>query len=408
MTEKKKTRKKSPEPGSGKKKPAGKAGLRFPKDFPVRDVIKTSVKCATVLAAFAALFTMFVLRADVTPMGILQGMSDKYLFTSASGDGYPVDVPGSRILKTAHITRGTAVLTDSSFTLYDRKGRSVFSEAHFLSSPVMENREKFSLLFERLGSSYVVRNLSGVVCKGKVDDSIICGSVSANGRFVLVTNSKTTNAVILVYASDGRLLQSWKSIEQKISDVVISPSGKVVVWNGMSTENGTLVSTVNVRKIGDKKNLKEFTLEDALITDLAFDGESRVIAVGDTLSAVLHISGNENFAYAYDDRILNYYDFSENGELALVFSDRSDGSNASVVVLDRQCREKASFATTLDSPRVDLSRGRVSLLCDSRVSVYNFKGELVREADVPKDCQTIFTSEGGLIAKGMMWLAKVD
>ena len=380
----------------------------LPKDFPVKDIVKASVKCATILAALITVVVMFAVGADLSPSGILQGMSDKQLFLNASGDGYPVDVAGSEVIKTAHMTKGTAVLTDTSFTLYDKKGRSVLSEAHFLSSPGMENSGKYSLLFDRMGVNYMARNLSRVTCSGDAENPIICGDISSDGTFVLVTNSETTNALVYVYARDGKLIQSWKSVDDKISDVALSPSGRYIAWNGLSTKDGTLMSTVNVRKVGEKKNLKEYAFDDTLIVDLEFDTDARLFAVGDVLSAVLGVRKDNNFAYSYEDRNLRYYDINEDGELALVFSDSSDGSNASVIVLDRECREKAAVYTDLNSPCVDLSHGRINLLCDAEVSVYNFKGELVRKAGVPKDCQMIFSSEGGLLAKGMMWLAKVE
>ena len=86
----------------------------------------------------------------------------------------------------------------------------------------------------------------------------------------------------------------------------------------------------------------------------------------------------------------------------------SDGRNASVVVLDDRCREIASINTELTSPYVDIDRGRINLLCQSAVSSYNYKGSLLKQAEVPADCQEVFSSQGRLLANGFMYLTEVE
>ena len=382
--------------------PRGVRGL------PGNDAVKLAVKGAAAAAAVAAVLMMIIAGADLRPSAVMEGIKDKQLFAHASGEGFPVDISGSRIIKIGCVTKGTAVLTDTTYTIYDRKGRSVISDNHRLSSPSMVTAGHYALLFDRMGMDFTVRTLSGVRCKGSTEASIICADICSSGRFVLVTQSETTNGLVIVYSPDGREEYRWKSVDNKIADVSISPSGRYIALSGVSAQNGTLVSTVIVQKVGAKKNVREFTLEDTLVIDIAFIDNARIAAVGDDSAAYFDINSGKTDLYPYNDRTLNCYDFSENGDMALVFSQNSDGRNSSVTVIDRNCQEKASIATAMTSPYVSLKDGRIHLLSKNVVSSYHYSGKLIRTAEVPADCHEIFFSQGKLLANGVMYIKEVE
>lgn len=374
---------------------------------PDGNAVKLAVKLAMTAAAVAAVLLMLLAGADLSPSAVLQGMKDKHAFTHASGRGFPIEVHGSHAIGTACVTKGTAVLTDTSFTIYDSKGREVVNESHHIASPLMENAEKFSLLYDKMGKKFMLRTLSGKKCSGETEDSIICADVAPTGRFAFVTSSELTNAKVAVYSSEGEIIHRWKSVDNKLSDIALSPSGKYVAVSGVSAKNGVLVSSVIIQQVGAKKNLWELTFEDSLIIDIRFCGNARIAAIADDFAGYIDIDSGRLTDYPFNSRILNCYDIKDNGEMALVFSENSDGRNASVVVIDDECHTLAEIDTSMTSPYVDLEGGRISLLDESEVICYNYKGKHIARAEVSADCQGIFTSQGRLLAKGMMTLADV-
>ena len=56
----------------------------------------------------------------------------------------------------------------------------------------------------------------------------------------------------------------------------------------------------------------------------------------------------------------------------------------------------------------DLENRKVNLLYQSGVSSYNYKGKLLRQSEVQADCQSVLTSGGRLLAKGVMYLGEVE
>ena len=375
--------------------------------FPGDDNFKLVVKGIFAAAALLSLLLLIIAGADLRPSAVVQGVKGKYAFTHASGDGFPVDITGGRIIRASGVTKGTAVLTNTKCLIYDGKGREVISVNHDLASPAMESDGEYILLFDSMGKDYTLRNLSDEICNGKTENSIICADISRSGRFALVTNSETNNARLIVYSPEGKVLHKWKSVSYKISDVAISPSGKYIALCGFSSQKGVLVSTVILQQVGAKENLKEFTFENTLIADIAFHGNSEVVAIGDDLAAYLSVKKDNNKIYDYAGKTLNCYDLSEKGELALVFSGHSDGRNSSVVVIDSSCLEKAKIETAMTSPYVNLGNGQIHLLHQSGVSSYNYKGKLLKQSEVQADCQSIFTSEGRLLAEGIMYLSEI-
>ena len=388
------------------KRSVKKTGISF--GFPGNDRMKIMAKCAVTAAAAVALLMLMIVGADLRPSAVINGFKDKYAFLHASGQGFPVEISGSRAIKVSRLKNGTALLTDITFSVYDTQGREVVSDSHSFGSPAMETAGVYSLLFDRMGKDYALRTISQIIAKGTAEESIICADVSESGHFVLVTTSQTTNAKVTVFSAKGQTKHKWKSVDYKISDVAISPSGKYIALCGVSSKNGNLVSTVIVQKVGAKENLKEFTFEDTLIFDIQYDGNNRIIGIGDDMVACLDVRDDSNAGYSYDDRTLNCYDIADNGDIALVFSKNFDGRNASVVVLNDKCKEIASINTEMTSPYVDIDNGKINLLSQSMVSRYQYNGKLLKQAEVPADCQEIISSQGRLLAKGVMYLTEVD
>ena len=407
MAEKKKTKSGAETPEKTGRSVAMSKLRKMPRRFMGNNTLMLAVKGAVVVAALFSLLMLAVVGADLRPSAVIQGAKNKYAFTHATGDGFPVDIPGGKILGVSEVTKGTAVLTSTKCTIYDGKGREVTTATHSLSSPAMKSAGGYILLFHSMGEDYILRTLSGVACKGKVENSIICADVSNAGVFAFVTTSDTNNARLLVCSPDGKIIHKWKSVDYKIADVAISPSGEYIALCGYSAKDGVLVSTVIIQQVGRRENLKEFDFKETLIADIQFDGNSRVVSVGDNLAAYVSVKNEDNTLYDYNGRTLNCYDLSRNGDLALVFSDHSDGRNSSVIVINDDCVEKAHIETAMTSPYVDLEGGRINLLYQSGVSSYNYKGRLLNESDVQADCQSIFTSGGSLLARGVMYLSEI-
>ena len=370
--------------------------------------VMIAAKGAVVAAALFSLLLLIIVGADLRPSAIVREARNKQAFLHASGEGFPVEFSSGKILQASGVKNGTAVLTSTTCTVYDRKGREVSRVNHSLPSPAMKCAGEFILLYKELGKTYLLRTVSDTCCEGELKDLILCAAISESGVFALVTNGDTNNSKLTVYSPDGKIIHKWKSVGYKICDVAVSPSGKYIALCGLSTDKGALVSTVIIQKIGVRENIKEIAVENSLIADIAFSDNASVVAVADDFAANISVGKDEQYIYGYEERQLKGYDIAGNGDIALVFSTLADGRNASVTVIDSKCREKTVINTDLTSPYVDLDGGRISLLCQSSVTRYDYKGRLLDSTEVQDDCQTIFSSCGKLLSRSLMSIDAVS
>ncbi len=375
-----------------------------------RDIdVKTAVKLAISGAAVVAVGALFVAGADLSPAAIVRGAGDKYALSHATGDGFPVDIDGSRAIAAERVSNGTAVLTDTACTVLNYDGKEVLSETHYMANPVMKTADRYLLLFDRKSTTYTLRTLSGSLCTGKTDHPIITGAVSHTGRFALVTKHDTAHAHVCVYDKSGALLHKWKSSVYHISDIAVSPSGSLIALCGVTTtDEGQLRSCVIVQKVGGSQNLREYVFDGTLMFAVRFTDGDNVAVIGDDEAARVSCGAEKSAVYRYEGRTLGGFDISPNGHLGLVLSPHSDGQNASVVVLDAAAQETARLETDLDTPCLELTNSRIYLLSRSRFYSYTLGGKLVRNEPVPADAQTLLTSGSRVLVKGISAVTEVS
>lgn len=377
--------------------------------LPINDnLFQTIIKLTVTVAAVAAVAFVCISDADISPSGTVRGFKDKRVLSHASGQGYPAEINGSRSIDAETVSHGTAVLTDTAYTVYDVKGRELISQTHYMASPAMKTADRYTLLFDRMGTAYTLKTLSGSVCSGETDHAIVAGAVSRSGRFAFVTNYDTAHSYVHVFSKNGKSLHKWKSGSYHISDISVSPSGHTVAMCGVTTENGKLKSAIIIQKVGGNANLREYTFDDTLLVAVQFTGDGSVTAIGDDKAVRLRVNEEKTQVYSYAGRTLTAYDISDNGQLALAFSPHSDGQNTSVAVINAACEEIANVATDLTSPYMELTNSRINLISQSRFYSYNFSGKLMASADIPADSQSVLTSGGKVLIRGITTVSEAS
>lgn len=369
--------------------------------------VKTLVKLIFVSLALFSVIFLVVSRADLSLSAIVSGIRDKKVLSQADGEGYPVEIEGSRSVDIESVSNGTAVLTDTNYMVFNDKGQRVVSYAHYMASPAMKTAGRYTLLYDEGNMSYSLKTLSSSILSKKSEKSIITAALSRTGRFVLVTNHETTFSEVSVYSKSGNLMHQWRSSNYYINAVGISESGSHIAMCGVTTENGVMKSCVIIQRVGDDKNLQEYIFSDTLMLSVCFSDSDSVTAIGDNICAQLDVNSNNQTKYDYSGSTLTGFDTDSNGNTALVISQHTDGRNSSVVVLNKKGEKIAALATQLTSPCVELSSSRINLVAQSHFYSYNYDGSTVDEAEVPADSQESVTSGGKTLIMGVTRITEV-
>lgn len=360
-------------------------------------------------AAVAAVGLLAAARVELSPAAMVRGFRDKQVLETATGDGFPFRTDSGRVLSVARVKGGTAVLTDASCVMLDKKGREAVDHTHYMADPVMKNADRYTLLYDPRAKAYMLCTLSGTLCRGNAAMPIIAGAVSPSGVFALVTRHDTANAHLDVYDKTGQPLHRWKSPTYYISDVAVSPSGRLVAMCGVTAaDDGALRSAVIIQKVGGSENLREYTFDGSLIFSVQFTDGDTVTAIGDDLAARVSAGSEHCLTYRYSDRTLGGYDIAPDGDLALVLSPHADGQNAVVTVLDGKCEEIASLETAMDAPRVAVAGDRIYLIGQSRYACFTYAGKEVKTGEIPADAQTVLPSGGSVLIQGISSVTETE
>lgn len=379
-------------------------------ELPFSDIaVKTVGKCAITAAAILSTAVIIFSGADLSPAAIARGAKDKMALSNATGEGYPFDIDGSRTIYLDKISNGIALLTDTSYTVLDNEGKEVSSEAHYMASPIMKTAGRYTLLLDQRSTSFTLKTLSGSIYSGKTQNSIITGDVSRSGRFAIVTKHDTANAYVYVFSKSGNVLHKWKSSTYHISDITINPSGNLIAMCGVTTsDDGQLKSCVIIQKVGGNSNLREYVFDGTLIFSVKFTDSDSIAAIGDDMAARVSAGTNKKLTYSYNDRTLNGFDISDNGNIALALSKHSDGQNTTVAVINSSCEEIVNLQTSLNSPYMELTNNRINLIGYLNFYSYNLKGKSVKTANIPADSQSVLTSGGRILIKGVSSITEVE
>lgn len=369
---------------------------------------KTLVKLIFASLALFSLIFLIVLRVDLSPSAIVSGAKDKKILSQAEGGGYPAEIEGSRSIDIAGMSNATAVLTDTNYMVFNYKGQEVVSYAHYMASPAMKTAGRYTLLYDEGNMSYTLKTLSSNILSGKSENSIVTADLSRTGRFVIVTNHDTVFSQVSVYSKSGNLLHQWRSGNYHITTAAISESGSHIALCGVATQDGEMKSVVIIQKVGGGENLQEYTFDDTLMLAVDFNDLYSVTAVGDNICAQLDVNSEKRTDYDYSSSSLTGFDMDENGNIALVLSQHSDGRNCDVVVLNKKGEKVIGVSTQLTSPGVELDSSRINLVAESHFYSYNYNGRLVDEAEIPADSQECVTSGGRILVRGVTMITEVE
>ncbi len=122
---------------------------------------------------------------------------------------------------------GLALIDTDSVTLYDRSGVEVCSETESFSYPAAARSDKYLIVYDIGGESYSIYNSITRVAARGAEGTVTSASVSDEGSFVIVTESKEAKYQIQLFSSS---LVSKQRIRKDtyVTDAAISRDGSHV------------------------------------------------------------------------------------------------------------------------------------------------------------------------------------
>jgi hypothetical protein len=287
---------------------------------------------------------------------------------------------------------GVAVITIDGIEIYSPDGERLLDRAMPFTKPRAVASAKYLVVYDFASTTFVVTNGYSVLFEGETDFPILDADVSDTGHFVLTTASDTHLSQVLLYDVNFNLIQRF-SRNSATTDVCLSSNGKYVAFCGLTSDNGSTQSVIELYRVGAKQYTFSVRLEELALA-LAFTDTRHLALVTTQAGYVLNLDGEQQNRLDFGACTLISYDINESGCAFLLDADDVHAKSR-VILCDKRGALTCEKEYAADLTAVAYAKEQAYLLGDSTLLRLHTEEERVDELDVPPGAQEILLTDEG-------------
>lgn len=172
----------------------------------------------------------------------------------------------------------------------DADDELVWNQSFEMSSPALAKCENYLAVYDRGGTSIYIMNVDGLV--RKIETSMPVSRVCiANQGTVAVLMKEEHISYVKIYDRKGKELANGEFFEETHSfpvDIAFSSDARKLAVDMLDVTDGTVSSTISFYNFGSvgqneiDNNVGTYSYEDMFISEIAYVGNDRMLAVGDS------------------------------------------------------------------------------------------------------------------------------
>ena len=302
--------------------------------FRERRVPRWIYRIIAILAVAALAVLGWYNRANLTPENVLQWVKSSVVGMGI-GDGYPKTFSGSTVAPRNFLSDGKNIVfaSDTALTVCNPTGKELLNVQHSYAAPVIRTSGVRVLLYNLGGKDAMVETVGGGTVKLSVGQNILGGALASNGRSAIVSSADGYCGMLTAYDTSGKVLSYYWFSDYYPTAVALSPDGTKAAVTGVSAKEGDLVSAVYLISLDSGKTMQPATVcTGNMLSDVFWDADRTVAAVGDTGAVFLDAFSGTKTDYGFDGSQLTAYS-SDGGRLALGLMPYEGSQNQKFVVL---------------------------------------------------------------------------
>lgn len=351
--------------------------------------IKILLSVLIVLSCMVFVFAFFN-RDRLSSNNIVSWICED-IFGFGGGQGYPIDIDGTIVENNNFkiMNKNIAMVSDISFTSFNKNGKRVVSQQHSFASPKLKVNGNRAIIYNVGGKGIQIEYGKSTVYKGTLEKDIIASAISERGNYVVACESNGYLSEMTLYSEKNEEKYKYYFSEYYITDVAINKKGNYVVASGISSENGNLKSAIYIFDFKTETPRSVFEYNDNMIFSVSFLTENNIAAVGDKNIVFFNVSKGELNNFSYDNRVLRCFKNYYNGGSVISLSLTEDGRNCSVISFGTKGNQKLNLDTEFKIKDVALKNKSVAVLESDTIHRYNLKGEKKGEHFIGDDSKQI-------------------
>jgi WD40 repeat protein len=277
---------------------------------------------------------------------------------------------------------GLAAVSDSEIKFFTSTGRTTLTLGSEYTDPKIVTGDSRALVYDSGKSSFAIYNSFICEYSESLDLPISSADMSDNGRFAVVTRSKSYTTSVRIYESDFSLISEYSKNDYIVS-AKLSPDGKYVAVLSLDAASGEGKTTLSVIRVGSDKLHASVTLDSAIPYSCAVLSSDRIAVFLNDRVAVFSMNGRMISEYHYPERI-SAIACSESG-FTLLFNEKTVSGAAMIAVFDSNGKAYTPKRIEGSVKDVEMYGDHVYLLCEDTVMRINALTGAERSVDVTFD-----------------------
>ena len=302
-----------------------------------------------------------------------------------SGSGYPLEFAGDTLVDIQPVGKNVALLTDTSFYLYNRSASQMTNLQHNYHTPVMDVEGNTILLYDRGAKKLTVYNKSRELYSKEFDYPIISASLSDRGALLVITETQRYIAEVTVFDKLGGQLFKWYSSQNYVMGADFFSGGDsfgVMALNGVEGDISSTVSFFSVHKSEEEALFASHDYTGSLLVDLHSKSGGGMTAVFTDRVVTYDKAGQETGSYRLGSQTLSAYNNEPSSYTLLFLGDYAALKSNDLLVLDRQAQQVCSIQLSQQVQQVEADDSKIYCIGEETVWVYDYTGALLGETQV--------------------------
>lgn len=300
----------------------------------------------------------------------------------STGGGYPVLLPGGKLLQMTSMDNALVVMADGNLYTYSNTGRRILDLQHGMMNPTVTTAGSRILAYDRGANKVMILSRSGVVRQIAVDFPLYDGDIAKNGNFALATGCDTHLAMVTVYNGEGDRLYRYKFADHPVLCVSLADGREAMAVGLVDVRSGEYLSSIARYQFSETEPLANVELPGELVLALDFKDGNGVRAITDSRAVALDGNLKEQADYRYGDQRLLRFRIGGDGKILLHLQDVTGVRQGQVVLLDERMRQLCSIPLEGDLIDMKLDGGGVYLMRAGQIEAFDFTGQSVAKLPV--------------------------
>lgn len=337
------------------------------------------------LLALAAILVFFsvslVKRAEDVDFATLY--SDLKVDLAGNGDGYPVPLPGGKILKLQNAGDNLLLLTDTNLYTYNMSGRQTLNAQHGMSNPLLAHTGDRTLLYDRGGTRYSLYSKSALVHSGSMNFPLYVADISSNENFALVTGSDQSLALVSVYSNPKKepIFRYWSA--RMVIDVSLAENQNAMVIACVDVQDGDYLSSISRFQFSIEKEMGRADLPGELILGIDWFNNNTIRVVTDKRAILFDNDLKQIADYNFAGQKLERFFFRPDGGLLVVFGSYAEEKQLKAVLLNSRFKKQGEYTTNYEIVTAKADANRLYIASSNKVEIVSHDGVLLTELPLP-------------------------